>query len=142
MDDRGSGLRLYVWAMGALALVAAVWVAWTWSELAQLQSVAASDRKTVQGRFAKLAAQVETLASQTLDPKLEEERREKGNFQQFLERAAMRSQIPSSAVTIFQRREERVPRGNFLEITYRVKISRASRHSIADFCYRVEYYRD
>jgi len=142
MDDQGSGLRLYVWAMGLLAAVAGAWLFVVWTDLSDLERIAADDRLTAQTDLADLSARVETLASETIDPEREAESGDKSNFQQFLEKAARESGIGAGAVTIFQRREDKNTRGKFVEISYNVKIDKASRLQIADFCYRVEYYRD
>lgn len=141
MDEQGSGLRLYVWAMGALALVAAVWLTVEWRQLAALEAVAEGDRKTAQTTFADLANQVESRAGQTIDPQLQAESGDKSNFQQFLERAAVESRIPAGAIIIERAREDRNNAARYVETSYVVRITKAARRQIADFCYRVEYYR-
>jgi len=141
MDEHGSGLRLYVWAMGALALVAAVWLTVEWRQLAALEDVASRDREMAEGAFASLANTVETLAGQTVDPQLQAESGDKTNFQQFLERAATESRIPAAAIAIERPMETRNNTARYVEISYNVRITKATRRQIADFCYRVEYYR-
>jgi hypothetical protein len=142
MDDHGSGLRLYVWAMGLLAAVAGAWLFMVWGDLSDLERIASDDRRSAQTELADLAARVESLASETIDPEREAQSGDKTNFQQWLEKCAREATIPAGGVTIFQRREDKNTRGRFTEISYNVKIDHASRLQIADFCYRLEYYRD
>lgn len=141
MDEHGSGLRLYVWAMGALALVAAVWLTVEWRQLAAAEDVATRDRALAQGDFADLANTVETLAGQSVDPQLQEQSGDKTNFQQFLEKAATESRIPAAAIAIDRAQEQRNTQARYVETSYNVRITKATRRQIADFCYRVEYYR-
>jgi hypothetical protein len=141
MDDRGSGLRLYVWAMGVLALVAAVWVVGEWRDLATLEQVAARDRATAQGEFATLANGVETLAGEKVDPQREAQSGDKSNFQQFLEGAARESRIPASALVIDRQQVQRNATARYVETSFNVRIGKATRQQVADFCYRIEYYR-
>lgn len=141
MDDRGSGLRLYVWAMGALALATVVMAGLEWSKLDKARDKAVRDHKDATGRLAAAAAELDDVSSRAVDPERAEQSSKKTNFNNFFEAKATEARIPAAMLRISRRTETPLRSIGQIEYGWTLTVERATRQQIAYLCHHIEYYR-
>ncbi len=149
--DSGSGLRVYVWAMGALALVAGGGLLYHASAARQIEEQLPRDRRLATEAMAPLASAVESLASRRVDPEKQKQSKDRTEFQQFFENMAGQAAIDAASIAISRPDTQggtarRVVDGKtienaYAETRYTINIRRANRRQIAAFLFNVENWR-
>jgi len=140
MDDRGSGLRLYVWAMGALAVATLVMAVLESRKLNDMRDKAGRDRKDATSRLEEWANKLDEAASRAPDPALKD-RKKKTGLNNFFEEKATEAHIPPAMLKISRRTETPLRSIGQIEYGWTLTVERASRQQIAYFCHHIEYYR-
>lgn len=141
MEDRGSGLRLYVWAMGALAIATAVMAGLEWRKLDEARYIAGKDRTDASSRLAVAATELDDVSSRAVDLDREVGASNKSGFNEFFEEKASEARIAPALLRISRRTETPLRSIGQIEYAWTLTVERATRQQIAYLCHHIEYYR-
>ena len=141
MDERGAGLRLYVWAMGLLALVTAGFGVHTLRQLRAIEAAIPRDQKLLVAGFAEAASNLQAAVANAGELQ-KAKADQKADFGQFFEEMAEKARIPKGDLTIGRPVQLKHEREGYVEVKHTITIARANRNQVAAFCYNVEAVRD